>query len=100
VDPFVNLYAMLTRRTNRGTLMGPDQALTIEQAIHCQSWCGAYTQFAEDRRGTLEPGMLADLAVLSRDIFAAAPEAIRDDTRADLTLRDGEAIFDRHGALS
>jgi predicted amidohydrolase YtcJ len=100
VDPFVNLYAMVTRRTNRGTVMGPEQALTIEQAIHCQSWCGAYTQFAEDRRGTLEPGMLADLAVLSRDIFAAEPEAIRDDTRAELTLRGGAAIFDRHGALS
>jgi predicted amidohydrolase YtcJ len=100
VDPFVNLYAMITRRTNRGTVMGPEEALTIEQAIHCQTWCGAYTQFAEDRRGTLEPGMLADVTVLSRDIFGATPEEILRDTRADLTLRDGAPIFDRHGALA
>ncbi|PWS35776.1 amidohydrolase [Falsiroseomonas bella] len=100
VDPFVNLFTMITRKTNRGTVMGPEEALTVEQAIHCQTWCGAYTQFAEDRRGTLEPGMQADIAVLSRDIFATTPEDILRDTRCDLTLRGGEAIFDRHGALA
>ncbi|HEV7267528.1 MAG TPA: amidohydrolase [Falsiroseomonas sp.] len=100
VDPFVNLFTMLTRRTSRGTVMGPEEALTAEQAVHCQTWCGAYTQFAEDRRGTLEPGMQADIAVLSRDIFCAKPEDILRDTRCDLTLRDGLPIFDRHGALA
>ncbi|QYU67138.1 amidohydrolase family protein [Leptolyngbya sp. 15MV] len=100
VDPFVNLFTMLTRRTNRGTLMGAEETLTIEQAIHCQTWCGAYTQFAEDRRGTLEPGMLADVTILSKDIFAATPEDIRDATQADLTLRDGVPVFDRHQVLT
>jgi predicted amidohydrolase YtcJ len=100
VDPFVNLFTMLTRRTNRGTVMGPEETLTIEQALHCQTWCSAYTQFAEDRRGTLEPGMQADIAVLSRDIFAAEPEQILRDTACDLTLRGGEPIFDRHGTLA
>jgi hypothetical protein len=100
VDPFVNLFTMVTRKTNRGTVMGPEEALTVEQAVHCQTWCGAYTQFAEDRRGALEPGMDADLAVLSRDIFDAEPEAILRETRCDLTLRGGEPIFDRHGALA
>lgn len=98
VDPFVNLYTMVTRRTNKGSLLGPEEALTPEQAVHCYTWCGAYTQFAEDRRGTLEPGMLADIAVLSEDVFACDPEALRG-VRADLTLRDGAAIFDRHGEL-
>lgn len=100
VDPFINLFTMLTRKTNRGTVMGADEALTAEQAVHCQTWCGAFTQFAEDRRGTLEPAMMADIAVLSRDIFAASPEEILRETRADLTLRGGEAIFDRHGELA
>ena len=100
VDPFVNLFTMITRKTNRGTVMGPEEALTVEQAVHCQTWCGAYTQFAEERRGTIESGMLADIAVLSRDIFVAEPEQILRDTRCDLTLRGGEPIFDRHGALA
>ncbi len=100
VDPYVNLFTMITRKTSRGTVMGAEEALTVEQAVHCQTWCGAYTQFAEDRRGTLEPGMQADLAVLSRDIFTAEPEQILRDTHCDLTLRDGEPIFDRHKVLS
>jgi hypothetical protein len=99
VDPFVNLFTMLTRRTNRGTVMGPEERLTAEEAVHCATWCGAYTQFAEDRRGTLEPGMQADIAVLSGDIFAMEPEAVLR-ARADLTLREGAAIFDRHGELA
>jgi predicted amidohydrolase YtcJ len=98
VDPFINLFTMLTRQTNRGTVLGADEALTAEQAVHCKTWCGAYTQFAEARRGTLEPGMQADIAVLSQDIFTVPPEAVVA-TRADLTLRDGAAIFDRHGEL-
>jgi hypothetical protein len=100
VDPFINIFTMLTRQTNRGTVLGATEALNAEQAVHCQTWCGAYTQFAEDRRGTIEPGMLADIAVLSRDIFASTPQEILRDTRADLTLRDGVPIFDRHGVLA
>jgi predicted amidohydrolase YtcJ len=89
---------MLTRRTNRGTELGVEEALSPEQAVHCQTWCGAYTQFAEDRRGTLNPGMLADIAVLSQDIFSCAPEEVLR-TQADLTLRDGGVLFDRHGEI-
>ncbi len=99
VDPFVNLFTMMTRKTNRGTVMGPEERLTAEEAVHCYTWCGAYTQFAEDRRGTLEPGMQADIAVLSGDIFAMEPEAVLR-ARADLTLRESVPIFDRHGELA
>ncbi|WP_043339863.1 amidohydrolase [Belnapia moabensis] len=98
VDPFINLFTMLTRRTNKGTVLGAEEALTAEQAVHCQTWCGAYTQFAEERRGTLEPGMQADIAILSGDVFAMEAEAVLD-VQADLTLREGKAIFDRHGEL-
>jgi predicted amidohydrolase YtcJ len=98
VDPFINLFTMITRKTNKGTVLGAAEALTAEEAVHCYTWCGAYTQFAENRRGTLEVGMLADVAVLSKDIFAIDPEEVLT-TEADLTLRGGVAIFDRHGAL-
>jgi hypothetical protein len=98
VDPFVNLFAMVTRRTNRGTVLGGEEMLTVAQAVHCQTWCGAFTQFAEGRRGALEPGMDADIAVLSRDIFACAPEEI-PGARCDLTLRGGAVLHDRHGEI-
>lgn len=97
-DPFQNLYTMVTRRTNKGTLLGPDQAISLPEAVHCLTWCGAYTQFAETRRGTLRPGMTADIAILSHDIFAA-PDTLRD-TRAELTLRAGTPVFDRAGVMA
>jgi predicted amidohydrolase YtcJ len=90
---------MMTRKTVRGTVIGADQCLTAAEAVHCYTWCGAYTQFAEDRRGTLEVGQFADLAVLSRDVFDATPEDVRT-TQADLTLRGGGVTFDRHGELA
>jgi predicted amidohydrolase YtcJ len=90
-DPFLNLFTMVTRQTRRGTVLGADETLTIEQAVHAYTWCGAYSNFAEGARGTLEPGMDADIAVLSRDIFDGPPEALCD-TRCDLTFRGGTII--------
>lgn len=87
---------MVTRKTNKGTVLGPEEKLTPEEAVHCYTWCGAFTQFAEERKGTLEVGMLADIAVLSKDVFSIDPDEILR-TQADLTFRDGAAIFDRHG---
>ena len=97
-DPFQNLYTMVTRRTNRGTEIGRDQAITLEEALHCLTYNGAYTQFAEDRRGLLRPGYLADITVLSQDIFTGEAEELLD-TRADLVLLGGRPVFDRHGEL-
>ena len=98
-DPFQNLFTMVTRRTNKGTVIGAEQAISLEEAVHCLTYCGAYTQFAEDRRGQLRPGMLADITVLSRDIFAEGVDALRQ-TQADLVLLGGRPVFDRHGAMT
>ncbi len=98
-DPFQNLFTMVTRQTNKGTVIGPGQAISLEQAVHCLTYNGAYTQFAEDRRGRLRPGMLADVAILSRDIFSAAPATLLH-TQADLVLLAGRPVFDRHGAMT
>jgi predicted amidohydrolase YtcJ len=87
---------MVTRRTNRGTLFGPEERLSLAEALHCYTWCGAYSTFAEKSRGTLEPGMDADVAVLSRDLTALAPEEYMS-VEAHITLRGGVPIFDRHG---
>ncbi|UPY35001.1 amidohydrolase [Sediminicoccus sp. KRV36] len=95
VDPFPNLLTMVTRRTNQGTVFGPEERLSIQEALHCYTWCGAHSNFAESRRGTLEPGMDADIAILSQDITALAPEEYLG-VQCDATLRGGIAIHDRH----
>ena len=68
----------------------------MAEAMHAFTWAGAYTQFAEGVRGRLVPGQLADVAILSRDIFAGAVEELFA-TRADMTIRGGAVVFDRHG---
>ena len=94
-DPFRNIHTLVTRRTNRGTVLGADQCLSVAQAAHAYTWAGAYSQFAEADAGRILPGQIADIAVLSQDIFACDVEEI-PGTRADLVLRGGIVAFDRH----
>lgn len=99
VEPWPNLFTMVTRQTNRASVLGAEERLSIQEALHCYTWCGAYSSFAEGARGTLEPGMDADIAILSQDVTALAPEEYLG-VRCDVTLRGGIAIHDRHDELS
>ncbi|WP_431302622.1 amidohydrolase [Sediminicoccus sp. BL-A-41-H5] len=99
VEPWPNLFTMVTRQTNRATVLGAEERLSIQEALHCYSWCGAYSSFAEGVRGTLEPGMDADIAILSQDVTTLAPEEYLG-VQCDITLRGGIAIHDRHGELA
>ncbi|MGL4240891.1 MAG: amidohydrolase family protein, partial [Beijerinckiaceae bacterium] len=96
-NPFPNIYTMLTRKTSRGTVIGNDQRISIEEALQAYTEFGAYANKAEHHRGRLTPGMAADIAVFSRDMLTAAPEDIRDDTTCDLTLLGGTPVHDRLG---
>jgi predicted amidohydrolase YtcJ len=71
----------------------PTEALTREQAVTAYTRGSAYAAFAERERGTIAVGMLADLAVLSQDIFAVAPDAL-PTTSSVLTMIDGKVVFD------
>ena len=88
---------MTTRKTNKGTVLNADQALSLSQAIHALTFNGAYVSKCEDRKGTLARGMLADVTVLSRDPFIDGVEVLERDTQADVTIVDGKVAFDRHG---
>lgn len=90
----INLYTMVTRKTESGQVLGADQALSMTEAVSALTFNGAYLSFDESRKGTLEPGMLADLAVLDRDLFAVDEEEIQD-IKVDLTLLDGAVVYDR-----
>lgn len=98
-DPFKNLFTMTTRMSNRHTVIGPDQTLSMAEAMHAYTYCGAYTQFAENDVGRLVQGQAADIAVLSDDIFACEPMKLERDVRCDLTVLNGKVVFDRAGEL-
>jgi len=98
-DPFPNIYTMLTRKTGKGTVLGGQEALAIDEVLQAYTEYGAFAEKAETKKGRLAPGMLGDVAVFSRDITKATPEQILEDTHCDLTIRGGDIIFDRHGEM-
>lgn len=87
-NPFLNLMFAVAHPTH------PGESLTREQAVTAYTLGSAYAEFAERDKGTLAPGKLADLAVLSQDIFAVMPHAL-PATVSVLTLVGGEVVHDR-----
>jgi predicted amidohydrolase YtcJ len=98
-NPFPNIYTMLTRKTGKGTVLGGQEALSIDEVLQAYTEYGAFAEKAETKKGRLAPGMLGDVAVFSRDMTTATPEEILEDTCCDLTIRGGEIVFDRHGEM-
>ena len=87
-NPYLNLMFAATHPNN------PDEALTREQAVVAYSYGSAYAEFAEHDKGTLAPGMLADLAVLSQNIFTV-PAPSLPSTTSVLTFVGGKIVYDR-----
>lgn len=80
-----------TRRSRSGQLVGAEQAITREQALHIATRGGAYLCFAEHQRGTLAPGMLADLAVLSADPLTCPDDKLAH-IQAELIVVNGRLV--------
>jgi predicted amidohydrolase YtcJ len=96
LEPLMGIYAAVTRRTldNRnpnGWI--PEQKVSVAQAVHAYTVGSAYAQFDEKSKGSLETGKLADLVVLSQDIFNIDPVEI-ENTRVALTVFDGRVLYD------
>jgi predicted amidohydrolase YtcJ len=95
LDPVLGIYAAVTRRTLDGKNPGgwvPGEKVSVEMAVRAYTVNGAWTQFAEASKGTVEPGKLADLVVLDRDIFVLPPEEI-GSAKVRLTVFDGKIVF-------
>jgi predicted amidohydrolase YtcJ len=95
--PLQGIYAAVTRRTLDGKNPGgwvPEQKVSVAEAVHAYTVGAAYAEYEEDIKGSLAPGELADLVVLSQDIFHIDPVEIWN-TRVDLTLFDGKVIYQR-----
>ena len=76
----------------------PKEALTREQAVIAYTLTSAYAEFAESDKGSLEPGKLADLAVLSQDIFTIPAQDL-PKTESVLTLVGGRVVYDAHAVI-
>ena len=80
-DPFLGSEAALTRSDASGSPPGgwhPEQAVTLDQALHAYTMGAAHASFTEDLVGSIEPGKLADFVVLDRDLFSQDPGRIHE----------------------
>ncbi|MBV9626227.1 MAG: amidohydrolase [Acidobacteria bacterium] len=75
-DPMMWLQSQLTRRDIKGDVWGPNQRISLPEAIRCGTANGAYASFEEDLKGSIQPGQLADLIVLAQDPFKADPSEL------------------------
>src|SRR3546814_8932160 len=94
MEPLMGIYAAATRRTLDGAHPDgwvPAQKISVAEAVRAYTADSAYAEGQDAVKGTLEPGKLADLVVLSDDIFAIDPAAI-EHVRVDATLLGGEVV--------
>ncbi len=97
LNPILGIYAAVTRRTIDGKNPEgwfPEQKITVEEALRCYTVNNAYAMYREKDIGKIAPGMLADIAVLSDDLFTIAPERI-ENVKVDMTIFDGGVIYTR-----
>jgi predicted amidohydrolase YtcJ len=96
-DPKIGLHVAVTRTTEDGLPKGgwiPAERLTLRRAIQVYTRDGAWASFDEQRKGTLARDMLADIVVLTDDIFSAPPARLTT-TEVAVTIADGKVVYRR-----
>jgi predicted amidohydrolase YtcJ len=93
VDPIANFHALVSRKTKDGGRFYPEQRLNREEALRSYTLDNAYAAFQEETKGSLEPGKLADITVLSRDIMTIEEEQI-PGTRVIYTIIGGQVAYE------
>ncbi len=91
-NPFLAMWTMVTRTTERGNQITASEALTREEALKAYTINNAYASFEESIKGSIEPGKLADLVVLSDDILTCPEDKIKE-IKSLLTILDGKVIY-------
>jgi predicted amidohydrolase YtcJ len=94
IDPIASFYASVARLTPASERFYPDQSMTRMEALESYTINAAYAAFEDDIKGSLTPGKLADIVVLSQDILTI-PEAQIPETQVDVTIIGGQVLYER-----
>jgi predicted amidohydrolase YtcJ len=94
IDPIASFHASVTRLMKSGVAFFPEQSMTRGEALRSYTRDAAYAAFEEDLKGTLAPGKLADIAVLSHDPLTAPDDELLR-TRVLMTIVGGRVVFER-----
>ncbi|MDD2215850.1 MAG: amidohydrolase [Eubacteriales bacterium] len=93
-NPILNMHLAINRETQTGQVINSEERVSIIEALRMFTYNGAYASFGEDRKGSIEVGKLADLAVLSQSLLDTPPENIKDIT-VDMTVIDGKIVYEK-----
>lgn len=96
LNPLLSIHAAVTRRTLDGKQPSgwvPEQKISVEESVRAYTIGSAYAEFQENEKGTIAAGKLADLVILSRDIFKIDPNEI-DKVRVVMTIMDGRVVYE------
>jgi hypothetical protein len=99
IDPIASFYATVTRKTATGDVFFGEQRLTREEALRTYTLNNAIAAFEEELKGSIAPGKLADIVVLSQDILTVPEDRIRE-TKVDLTILGGQVKYERSPAVA
>jgi predicted amidohydrolase YtcJ len=94
INPIASFYSSVSRRTSTGDVFYADQRMSREEALRSYTLNNAYAAFEEDVKGSLTPGKLADIVVLSKDIMRVPEEEI-PTAQVDLTIVGGVVRYRR-----
>ena len=92
-NPFLSMWIEIARKTDRGEVIHPEEKITRAEAIKTHTIWGAYMQFAEKERGSIEAGKLGDMVVIDRDILTC-PEGQIKDIQPMMTILNGKVVFE------
>lgn len=93
-NPLVGIYAAVARRTESGQIMLPGETISLEHALALYTLNAAYAALEERIKGTLVPGKLADIVMLSADPFHAHVEMIKD-IHVEMTIVGGNVLYEK-----
>ena len=94
INPIASFYSAVSRKTKTGAVFSPGQKMTRDEALRAYTINGAYAAFEENQKGSLTPGKLADVIVLSKDIMTV-PEDEIPTAVVDLTIVGGKVKYRR-----
>ena len=97
IDPIMSFYGSVSRKTKEGKVFVPEQRVTREEGLRAYTLNNAYAAFEEKEKGSLTPGKLADIVVLSKNIMTM-PEDEIPTARVDLTVLGGKVRYERGGS--
>ena len=94
VNPLLGIQTMVSRVDRLGDPIWLEEAVSVEDALRAYTWNAAYASFSEKVKGSIRPGMLADMTIFGTDLRDVSPTDLASQV-VDYTILDGQVVYER-----